>query len=214
VEVAAPSAEVELRGARVVIQGFGAVGKHAARFLVELGAVVVAASDSDGTIHDPAGLDVAAMIALKDAGRHLRDHPHGRRLERDAVLDIECEIWIPAARPDVVREDNVHRLKTRLVPQGANIPFTPGAEQALHDRGVLVIPDFIANAGGVICAAMEYLGATRTAAFAAIEERIRANTAAVLARATTRRILPRQAALELAAGRVREAMRYRRFSVF
>ena len=110
----------------------------------------------------------------------VRDYVGGRTLDRDAILEIECDIWIPAARPDVVREDNVHRLKTRLVLQGANIPFTAGAEAALHERGVLVVPDFVANAGGVICAAMEYHGATQSAAFAAIEEKIRANTQAVL----------------------------------
>jgi glutamate dehydrogenase (NAD(P)+) len=213
VEVAAPYAKLDVKGARVVIQGFGAVGKHAARFLAELGAVLVGASDSVGTVYDPSGLDVASFIALKDAGKSLRDHTRGRALDRDAVLDIECDIWIPAARPDVVREDNVHRLKTRLIPQGANIPFTEGAEQALHERGVLVIPDFIANAGGVICAAMEYHGATESIAFAAIAERIRTNTAGVLEIATANRIPPRRAALELATGRVRQAMTYRRFSI-
>jgi glutamate dehydrogenase (NAD(P)+) len=214
VEIAAPYGQLDVAGARVVIQGFGAVGKHAARFLGERGAVLVAASDSAGTIHDPNGLDVAALIALKEAGKSVRDHPKGRVLDRDAVIDVECDIWIPAARPDVVREDNVHRLRTRLVPQGANIPVTAGAEQALHERGVLVIPDFIANAGGVICAAMEYHGATESAALAAIEERIRANTKAVLEAATAQRIPPRQAALALATERVRQAMSYRRFSVF
>jgi glutamate dehydrogenase (NAD(P)+) len=84
----------------------------------------------------------------------------------------------------------------------------------LHDRGVLVIPDFIANAGGVICAAMEYRGATQSAAFAAIEERTRANTRAVLEAVTAKRALPREAALDLASERIRQAMSYRRFSIF
>lgn len=203
-----------IKGARIAIQGFGAVGKHAARFLAAEGAVLVAAADSCGTIHNPKGIDVQRLIDLKESGRLVCDYPDGEKLERDAVIDVECDIWIPAARPDVVREDNVHRLKTRLIPQGANIPFTPGAEQALHDRGVLVIPDFIANAGGVICAAMEYQGATESGAFAAIEERIRANTRAVVETATSKRIPPRQAALELATGRIRQAMSYRRFSIF
>jgi glutamate dehydrogenase (NAD(P)+) len=83
----------------------------------------------------------------------------------------------------------------------------------LYEKGVLVIPDFIANAGGVICAAMEYHGATRSAAFAAIEEKIRANTTAVLEAMTARRIPPRAAALTLATERVEQAMRHRRFSI-
>jgi glutamate dehydrogenase/leucine dehydrogenase len=211
VDVARGFIGLELAGARVVVQGFGAVGKHAARFLAEKGALLVGASDSNGTLADPAGLDVAALIALKDAGRPLRDHPHGRRLEADAVLDIPCDIWIPAARPDVIRADNAGRLKTRLIPQGANIPCTPEAEQALHDRGVLVIPDFIANAGGVICASIEYRGGTRQAAFDYIDERIRANTQLVLDESRRSKAPPRTAALALAERRVRAAMATRRW---
>jgi glutamate dehydrogenase (NAD(P)+) len=212
-DVAAPYCGLDLRGARLVIQGFGAVGKHSARFLAERGAVLVAASDSEGAIHDASGLRVAELIALKDAGKSVCAYAGGRALDRDAVLDVECDIWVPAARPDVVREDNVQRLRTRLVLQGANIPFTTGAENMLHDRGVLVVPDFIANAGGVICAAMEYHGATQSSAFAAIEDKIRANTRAVLEAARRDRVPPRQAALDLAVGRVKEAMGYRRFSI-
>lgn len=96
----------------------------------------------------------------------------GSKLAADAILDIDCDIWIPAARPDVVRADNVSRLRTRLMPQGANIPCTPKAERALHERGVLVIPDFIANAGGVICASVEYRGGTQRSAFDYIDENI------------------------------------------
>jgi len=212
-EVAAPFAKLALAGARVAVQGFGAVGKHAARFLAERGAILVAASDSSGTVHEPKGLDVAALIALKQAGKTVLDCPQGRKLDRDAILDAECDIWIPAARPDVVREDNVARLRAKLVLQGANIPFTPGAEKALAAKGVLVMPDFIANAGGVICAAMEYRGATRSQAFDAIAEKIRANTGAVLREVRERGRLPREAATDLALRQVRMAMGRRRFGI-
>jgi glutamate dehydrogenase (NAD(P)+) len=212
-EVAARYCGLTLKGARVAIQGFGAVGKHAARFLLQKGARLIAASDTLGTVHDPEGLDVTQLIELKKGGRSLRDHRAGEKLDRDAVIDIACDIWIPAARPDVVREDNVARLRTKLVLQGANIPFSAGAEQALHDRGVLVVPDFIANAGGVICAAMEHRGATQSQAFQAIEEKIRANVEAVLSDAAATRVLPRQAAMHLAGARVEEAMSYRRFGL-
>ncbi len=213
-DVAVHYINLPIKGARVAVQGFGAVGKHAARFLGNLGAVLVAASDSCGTIHDPNGLDLGSLIPLKDAGKPVCDYPGARKLDRDAILDVECDIWIPAARPDVVREDNVQRLKTRLVVQGANIPFTVGAEKILHQKGVLVVPDFIANAGGVICAAMEYRGASQAQAFAVIEEKLRANTRQVLDEATKRKILPREAALALATARVKKAMGWRRWSIF
>ena len=213
VDEALPYCDFQLEGARVAIQGFGSVGKHAARYLTDRGAELVAAADTGGTLYDPQGLDVAALMALKEAGRSVVEHGQGEKLERDAIIDVECEIWVPAARPDVVHEDNVGRLRARLVLQGANIPFTPGAEQVLHERGVLCVPDFIANAGGVICAAMEYHGASQSAAFQVIEEKIRENTREVLARAKQEGILPRQAAVELAVERVKRAMSYRRHAL-
>ena len=160
---------------------------------------------------DASGLDVGSLITLKEAGHSLRDHDKGAKLAADAILDIDCDIWIPAARPDVVRADNVSRLRTRLLPQGANIPCTPEAEQALHARGVLVVPDFIANAGGVICAAIEYRGGTQRDALDSIDERVRANTRAVLEESRRVKTLPRAAALALAERRVRRAMQMRRW---
>ena len=202
VDVAASYVGLSLGGARLAVQGFGAVGKHAARFLAERGLVLVAASDSYGTIHDPEGLDLASLVKLKESGQTVCDYPRGRKLGRDGILDVECDVWIPAARPDVVNEGNAHRLSTKVVAQGANIPFTAGAEKLLHDRGVLVVPDFIANAGGVICAAMEFQGASQSAAFAAIQEKVRTNTTQVLEASVKEAILPREAAMRMAADRV------------
>ncbi len=210
IEAAMKHCHFDLNGARVVVQGFGSVGKHAARFLAEKGAVLIAACDTRGTIYNPAGIDVGRLIALKDSGKNVNDYPDGNKLAAEAVIDIECEIWIPAARPDVIRKDNVGRLKTKLVAQGANIPFTLEAEAILHEKGTLVLPDFIANAGGVICAAVEYHGGTQSQALQAIVEKIGANTEEVLADAKKNRRLPRQAALALAESRVKKAMGYRK----
>jgi glutamate dehydrogenase/leucine dehydrogenase len=201
---------LELKGARVAIQGFGSVGKHTARFLAEDDTKLIAASDSHGTIFNPKGIDVARLIALKDSGQRVIDYADGEKLAVDAVIDIECEIWIPAARPDVVHKDNVARLKAKLIPQGANIPFTPAAERILHEKGTLIVPDFIANAGGVICASVEYHGGTQHQAFQTIEEKIRTNTRLVLEETAKASTLPRQAAVALAERRVRKAMEYQR----
>jgi glutamate dehydrogenase (NAD(P)+)/glutamate dehydrogenase (NADP+) len=201
---------LDLNGARIVVQGFGSVGKHAAQFLTNQGAVLVGAADSHGTLFDPGGIDVAHLIRLKDDGHSVLTYPHGEKLDRNKVIDIECDIWIPAARPDVITAENVSRLKTKLVPEGANIPCTPEAEQILHDRQVVVVPDFIANAGGVICGAVEYHGGTLATAFQMIEENIRTNTIRILTQADKTKTLPRQAAVELAEQRVRTAMGYRR----
>jgi glutamate dehydrogenase (NAD(P)+) len=209
-EAALKYCDFELKGARLAIQGFGSVGKHAARFLGEKGTALVAASDSQGTIYNPKGIDVARLIALKDSGKNVADYPDGENLSVDALIDIECEIWIPAARPDVIRKDNVNRLKTKLVPQGANIPFTLEAERILHEKGTLVLPDFIANAGGVICASVEYHGGTQAQAQQIIQEKIFANTEEVLANAKRQATSPRHAATKMAEARVKKAMAYRR----
>jgi glutamate dehydrogenase/leucine dehydrogenase len=201
---------VSLAGARVAVQGFGAVGRNAARFLADRGAIVVAAADSRGAVHNPEGLDVGALIRHKRPGTSVGTFAGGRALPRDELMGVDCDIWIPAARPDVLTEDNVPRIRARLVLQGANIPATAGAERWMHEHGVLSVPDFIANAGGVICAAVEYHGGTETQALAAVVEKIRANTAEVLERARRSRVPPRQAAVEMARGRVTEAMSYRR----
>lgn len=210
IDVAAERIGLALDGARVAVQGFGAVGRNVARFLVGRGCVLVGAADAGGAIVDPGGLDVEALVATSARGS-VADHPSGTRADRDAIVGVECDIWIPAARPHVLRADNVDLLRTRLVAQGANIPATTEAEARLHERGVLVLPDFIANAGGVICGAVEYAGGSQAEAFHTIDERIRANIAAMLDRLDASGGLPREAAVGLAIGRLRTAMATRRF---
>ena len=119
IEVAKDFCDLSLDGAQVVVQGFGSVGQHVARFLDEKGAILVAASDSQGTLYNPTGINVSKLNACKANGQSVVDYPEGEKRDRDAVLDIASDIWIPAARPDVLRADNVERLQTRLVAQGA-----------------------------------------------------------------------------------------------
>ncbi len=211
-EVAKDHCGLDLKGARVAIQGFGAVGRHAARFLAGEGAIVVAAADSSATLVKPDGLDIEALIRRKDEGGRLADAGDGETHDREAIVSVDCDIWIPAARPDVLHEKNVDQVKARLILEGANIPATEAAERRLHERGVLVVPDFIANAGGVICAATEIQGGSEAAAFAAIEEKIKRNTREVLDAAKASGVLPREAAMTLAEQRVRAAMSTRRWS--
>ena len=211
VDVARTFAGFDLRGARFVIQGFGAVGKHAAKFLSAKGAILVGASDMGGALIDKNGLSVPELVALKDAGRPFHDYAGGEKVNRDFIIDVPCDIWIPAARPDVICADSVARLKTRMVVEGANIPLSLDAEQTLHEKGVVVVPDFIANAGGVICASIEYRGGTQSAAFEYIDEKIRSNTHAVLEESRKTGVTPRAAAEALARERVMAAAATRRW---
>lgn len=203
---------LSLEGARVAMQGFGAVGKHAARFFNERGAILVAAADTSGTVHDPQGIDVAALIAHKESGAKISTFEGGEHLKVDAVIGVDCDILVPAARPDVVRVDNQDTVQAELIVPGANIGITEEAERLLYERGVLCVPDFIANAGGVICAAVEYAGGTEAQVFDVIDEKVRNNTAETLERMRRKKILPREAAVAMARERVCAAMRYERFN--
>src|SRR5690606_26716047 len=114
-------------------------------------------------------------------------------------------------RPDVIRADNVDIVRARLIVQGANIGVTADAERTLHERGVLCVPDFIANAGGVICASVEYHGGSESQALEVIDEKVRANAEQVLERARASGVPPREAAEAMAVERVRRAMALTRF---
>jgi len=209
-EVAAPRIGLSLQGARVAVRGFGAVGAHAARFLARRGARLVAASDSHGAIVNPDGLVVDALMEHKRTRRPVHEFGRSETIDPAALVGVDCDIWIPAARPDVLNEGNVPQLKAKLVLQGANIPATAGAETWMHENGVLSVPDFIANAGGVICASVEYHGGSQGQAMTVIEEKIRKNVEETLARAERDGVAPRAAATALARARVEEAMRYHR----
>jgi len=208
--IAAPFAGFELRGARVAIEGFGAVGMHAARFLAMRGARIVAVSDSHGATARAEGLDVDALVAFKRSRRPLAEFAGGTSIARDDLVGVAAEIWLPAARPDTLRADNVSRLRANLVLQGANIPATREAEKWLHEHGIVAVPDFIANAGGVICASVEYRGGLESQAFATIEERITTNTREVLEQSRAAHKSPREVAETRARERVLAAMKYRR----
>jgi glutamate dehydrogenase/leucine dehydrogenase len=150
------------------------------------------------------------LTEFKQSGKPVRDFPDGTAVDGEALVGLECEIWVPAARPDVFTAENAPSVKAKVIVQGANIPATADAEALFHERGVLCIPDFIANAGGVICGAVEYAGGSATEAFAEIEEKIRANTREVLENAAATGTQPRHAAIQLAKSRVKQMLDYRR----
>jgi glutamate dehydrogenase/leucine dehydrogenase len=122
----------------------------------------------------------------------------------------DCDILVPCARPDCIHEKNFDQVKAKLIVQGANVPITFDAEEKLHDRGVLSIPCFIANAGGVICGAVEYYGGNESEVFPTITSKIRRNVEELLHRVEERKQYPRQAGLEMAKERILAAMKYRR----
>jgi glutamate dehydrogenase (NAD(P)+) len=206
-----------LRRARVSIQGFGAVGSAAARRFAELGATVVAVSTADGALHDPTGLDVGALAAARAefGDRFVTRSGLGETLPAGEELVVDCDVLVPAALQDVVDTGVAAEVKAHLVVEGANLPTSPDAQAVLAARGVTVVPDFVANAGGVVAAAFamdaRYSGFRPDPAvvFSTISTRLRANTATVLAEAARQDLTPHDAGRRLAQDRVRAAMRSR-----
>lgn len=209
-DVLAEAKLLDLGSTRVVVQGFGAVGRHAARLIAERGATIIAASDSQGAVWNPDGLDTAGLGAHKRSTGSVAGFPGGTSVPRDDIVGFDCELFIPAAQPDVVTTDNAGKIAASVILEGANIPISTEAEAQLAQRGVLCIPDVVANAGGVICAAAEYRGAGHAEAFAEIEEKIRDTTAELLDRIRPGTLTPRAAADQMAAERLREALALRR----
>ena len=149
--------KIKCEGATAVVQGFGNVGSIASRFLTEAGIRVIAVSDSGCGIYNSSGLNITDVIAYKKARHTLEGYPYGEMITNEELLETECTIVIPAALSGQIREDNAQRLRCRIVVEGANNPTTKEGDGILKDRGIFVIPDILANSGGVIVSYFEWV---------------------------------------------------------
>lgn len=211
--VAAPFAGIDLKGSTVAVEGFGNVGSFAAVNLEKMGAKIVAASDSVGGIYAPEGIQTQELVMLKSKGKSVTDAKEGKRIGHSELFELQVDVLIPAAMPDVITEQNAPRIKAKLVVEGSNIASSQAAERILHSRGVLLVPDIVANAGGVISSYAELKGYSIQEALNLVEQRVGKSTKNVLERAISANILPRDAAMAIAKERVLEAMT-KRSSVF
>jgi glutamate dehydrogenase (NAD(P)+) len=146
-----------LAGQRVAVQGFGNVGAVVARELADRGARVVAVSDVTGGVVDQEGLDLKALMEWVGEHRFLRDCPAGEPVSRTAVLEVPCDILVPAALEHQITADNAGKVDCRLIVEAANGPVTPDADRMLAERGIRVVPDLLANAGGVTVSYFEWV---------------------------------------------------------
>lgn len=204
--VAAEVAGVDLRQATVAIEGFGNVGSFAFHYLRKLGATIVAVADRSGTIYATEGLQEQPLMARKARGQSVTGYPGGRKLSHDAIFGLPVDILIPAAVTDVINDRNKRSIKARIIVEGANIPMRESIELALHRRGVVVVPDFVANAGGVISSYAEYRGYNPKRMFDTVQSRVTKMTRLVLMESRRRKKNPRVVALEIARSRVQQRM--------
>jgi glutamate dehydrogenase (NAD(P)+) len=146
-----------MEGLRIAVQGFGNVGSYFAKFAVEEGATVVAISDSGGGIHNPNGVDVAAAFAHKRGGGSLSELKGGDAITNEELVVSDCDVFAPCALEQVITEANADQVRAKLIVEGANGPVTPAADEILEGNGVLVLPDVLANAGGVVVSYFEWV---------------------------------------------------------
>ena len=157
VQEAAKAIDLELPGARVVVQGYGNAGESAARFIAELGAKVIAVSDSRGGIFNGDGLDLPLVTRHKQETGSVVGTPRTRPISNEELLELECDILVPAALEGAITERNAPRVHARIVAEAANGPTSPEADDIFRGKGVMVIPDVLCNAGGVTVSYFEWV---------------------------------------------------------
>lgn len=206
---------IPLEGASAAVQGFGKVGRDAARFLRERGLRVVAVSDIDGAVYSETGLNIAELSRHVELTGSVVGFADAEPLDPAALLELEVDLLVPAAVEGVLNEDNAPRVRARIVVEGANGPTTMGADAILADRDVLVVPDILANAGGVVVSYFEWVQANQSYRWSEHEvedrlrERMTAAWDAVFAFSNRQAVPLRLAATALAVQRVTEAHRLR-----
>ncbi|HUG40592.1 MAG TPA: Glu/Leu/Phe/Val dehydrogenase dimerization domain-containing protein [Longimicrobiales bacterium] len=212
VEEAARHLGMALDGASAVVQGFGNVGSHAARFFAQDGVRVLAVSDVSGGIHNPAGLDIPAVEAWAAEHRFLEGYPDADPISNEELLEIECDILAPCALQNQITRDNAPRVRCRILAEGANGPTTLEADEILAANGVFILPDILANAGGVTVSYFEWVQGTQNFMWALdqINQRLRGMLTDAFSRVVTRaeesRLDMRSAALVEGIARVTGAM--------
>jgi glutamate dehydrogenase (NAD(P)+) len=219
-EWAAKEDDFPLKGATVAIQGFGNVGRYAALYLSQAGAKVVAVSDVDGGLGNDKGLDVAALGEAMENGTITsvsEATDKGDAMNNDALLGMEVDMLIPAALGGAIHKDNADSVRARMIVEAANMPLTPDADRALRQRGVSIVPDILANAGGVTVSYLEWVQNREGDRWSEaevnekLEKRLREAWQAVTRRANAEDVTYRAAAYLVAVERVKKATTLRGF---
>lgn len=208
VKIALGIAGIDIKTARIGIEGFGNVGSFAFKFLSESGANIVAVSDSRGTAYLENGkFDGSKLSSLKKQKKTVSDYPKADKLEKGAIFSLPLDVLVLATVTDVINESNKNSVRAKIIAEGSNIPMSEKIEAEFFKKGILVVPDFVANAGGVISSYAEYAGYSPKKMFNLIKEKINQSSRAVLSGSLRKNKNPRDIALGLAKEKIRKAMK-------
>ena len=196
--------DLDVDNATAAVEGFGNVGSFVVDYLTQIGVKVVAVSDSKGCIYSPDGLDYEKLSEVKTKTETVINYRPGKVLDNRELFELAVDILVPAALPDVINEHNADRIKAKMVVEAANLPVRPEIEKILADKEVMVIPDILANAGGVISSYAEYRGYKPKRMLELVQRKIRQNTVKVIETALNQGIEPRDAAIKIARERLRK----------
>ena len=197
-KVAAKIKGIDIKKATVAIEGFGNVGRFTFKYLNDEGAKIVAVADKDGAIYNPNGLEEQQLLHIKSKGKSVKEYTDGKKLAHEEIFGLAVDILIPAAVTDVINDKNKNKRKAKIIVEGANIPMKESIEEELFKKGILIVPDFVANAGGVISAYAEYRGYNPKKMFELVKEKITQTTHSVLEESIRKGKNPRSVALEIA----------------
>ncbi|MFY9457757.1 MAG: Glu/Leu/Phe/Val dehydrogenase [Candidatus Spechtbacterales bacterium] len=204
-KIAADHAGIDIKGATVAIQGFGNVGEFTAKYLIEMGANVVATSDASGAVYNKNGFGFQDLVSCKREKGTVCRYLQSEKIAHEKLFELPVDILIPAAIPDAITEKNYKQVKAKIIIEAANVPIPHDIEEKLHARGILVVPDIIANAGGVISSYAEYRGYNPKDMFRMVKNKIVKNTRVILENAAKEKTSPRKAAMKIAEARVVKA---------
>jgi glutamate dehydrogenase (NAD(P)+) len=201
-KVAIEHCGMDIKNVSFAVEGFGNVGWFVSKYMTEAGAKLVAVSDSRGVMFNEEGLDFKKLVDAKENKKTVTEYADGKVLPSKDILKVEADILITAAIPDLFNSGDLSDMKFKIIVEGSNIPTTYEVEEELHKKGVVIVPDFVANAGGVISSYVEYIGGTEEEMWKMVEEKIVANTRGVLDNAKEKKCSPREAGMEIAKERV------------
>ncbi len=194
---------IDIKGSRIAIHGFGNVGSFSYRFLERMGAKVVSVSDRSAVLYNKNGLNKKELESLIDRRGSLSEYSDKSSvISDDEFWGLPVDIFIPASVTDVINDSNKNSIRAKIIVEGGNIPMSEEISDELFHKGILIVPDFVANGGGVVASYAEYRGYTPTKAFALLEEKTKTNTRLVMEKSISENKNPREIGIEIAKERI------------